>query len=93
MRNLSGNGYSISMALALSVGAAIQRDDVIQTLIDYHYDRVGMVIEQGTYAVKGSIVDVFPTNQNQPIRLDFFSDALDRINSRFVSIPSEPLQR
>ena len=69
------------MALALSVGAAIQRDDVIQTLIDYHYDRVGMVIEQGTYAVKGSIVDVFPTNQNQPIRLDFFSDALDRINS------------
>ena len=76
-----GNGYSISMALALSVGAAFQRDDIIQTLIDYHYDRVGMVIEQGTYAAKGSIVDVFPTNQNQPIRLDFFSDALDRINS------------
>ena len=60
------------MAL-LSVGAALQRDDVIQTLIDYHYDRVGMVIEQGTYAVKGSIVDVFPTN-GKPIDWTF-SDA------------------
>ena len=79
------------MALALSVGAALQRDDVIQTLIDYHYDRVGMVIEQGTYAVKGSIVDVFPTNQNQPIRLDFFLMPWIEL-THFVLIPSEPLQ-
>ncbi|MBL6723115.1 MAG: DEAD/DEAH box helicase [Candidatus Margulisbacteria bacterium] len=69
------------MALTVTQGEQYDRDTMIQSLIDYGYSRVDMVIEQGTYSVKGAIVDVFPSNHNQPIRLDFFSGCLDRINS------------
>ena len=59
----------------------IQRDEMIQSLLDLGYERSSMVIEQGTYSVKGSVVDVFPINQNQPIRCDFFGDGIDRLTS------------
>ena len=41
----------------------------IQLLIDCGYSRVGMVIEQGTYSVKGAIVDVFHSNHNPPVEM------------------------
>ncbi len=62
----------MSTQLRLKVHSNRNRDDVIQRLHDLGYDRVNMVIEPGTFAVKGSIVDVFAVNQNQPVRCDFF---------------------
>ena len=57
------------------------RDDLIDVLVSFGYERASMVIEQGTYSIKGSVVDVFPSNQNQPLRFDFFSGQLDRLCS------------
>ena len=56
------------------------RDDLIDACF-ICYERASMVIEQGTYSIKGSVVDVFPSNQNQPLRFDFFSGQLDRLCS------------
>ena len=67
--------------LEISLSSKLDRDTFIDSLISLGYDRASMVIEQGVYAVKGSIVDVFPSNQNQPLRFDFFSGHLDRLNS------------
>ena len=53
-------------ALSVSMNSSIDRDSLIESLISLGYERSSMVIEQGAYAVKGSIVDVFPSNQNQP---------------------------
>jgi transcription-repair coupling factor (superfamily II helicase) len=69
------------MSLLLSLGLSIDREAVLSTLVKYDYQRVDMVIEQGGYSVKGAIIDVFPANHNQPLRLDFFSGQLDRMNS------------
>ncbi|MEK9727032.1 MAG: transcription-repair coupling factor [Candidatus Margulisiibacteriota bacterium] len=68
-------------AMIVSMKSKISRDDFIDSLIGLGYERSSMVIESGTYAVKGSVVDVFPSNQNQPLRFDFFSGKLDRLNS------------
>ena len=66
----------MSTQLRLKVHSNRNRDDVIQRLHDLGYDRVNMVIEPGTFAVKGSIVDVFAVNQNQPVRCDFFGGGI-----------------
>ena len=68
-------------AVSVSMNSSIDRDSLIESLISLGYERSSMVIEQGAYAVKGSIVDVFPSNQNQPLRFDFFSGNLDRLTS------------
>ena len=67
--------------LTISIHDDLSRDAVVQSLNELGYERASMVIEQGVYSVKGSIIDVFPSNHNQPLRFDFFSGALDRLTS------------
>ena len=45
------------------------------------YRRAPMVLEAGDMASRGSIVDVFAQNYTAPIRLDFFGEELDRLNT------------
>ena len=59
----------------------MNRNTYIEGLVELSYERVNMVIESGTYAVRGSIVDAFPVNQNQPIRCDYFGDDIERMSS------------
>ena len=43
------------------------------------YTRTGTVMEQGEFAVRGGIVDLFPPGRQNPVRLDFFGDTLESI--------------
>jgi transcription-repair coupling factor (superfamily II helicase) len=45
------------------------------------YARASTVTEQGDFAIRGGLIDVFPPNIEQPIRLDFFGDELESIRS------------
>ena len=67
--------------LQLELNSNQTREALIQRLSELGYERVNMVIEPGTFAVKGSIVDVFAVNQNQPVRCDFFGGGIDRLSS------------
>lgn len=52
---------------------------LISQLADRHYTRVNMVLEAGEFAVRGSIIDVFPTNQSHPIRIEYSEDDIERL--------------
>ncbi len=43
------------------------------------YTRSGQVMEPGEFAVRGGLLDIFPTGEESPLRLDFFGDELDTI--------------
>ena len=45
------------------------------------YSRVGTVVEQGDFAVRGGLIDLFPPGGMEPVRLDFFGDTLESIRS------------
>ncbi len=61
-------------------------------LIEMAYERVDMVSKRGEFAIRGGIVDVFPTTAEHALRLEFFGDELDDIREFSVadqrSIPS-----
>jgi transcription-repair coupling factor (superfamily II helicase) len=61
-------------------------------LIEMAYERVDMVSKRGEFAIRGGIVDVFPTTSEHALRLEFFGDELDDIREFSVadqrSIPS-----
>lgn len=61
-------------------------------LIEMAYERVDMVSRRGEFAIRGGIVDVFPTTAEHALRLEFFGDELDDIREFSVadqrSIPS-----
>lgn len=48
-------------------------------LIEMAYERVDMVSRRGEFAIRGGIVDVFPTTSNHALRLEFFGDQLEDI--------------
>ena len=44
------------------------------------YLQVDQVLEHGEFAVRGSILDLFPMGSSVPYRIDFFDDEVDSIN-------------
>ncbi len=50
-----------------------------QRLHDLGYRSVALVEDRGTFSFRGDIVDIFPPTQDQPIRIDFFGDYVERM--------------
>ncbi len=57
----------------------INRDLFISKLITIGYKKTYTVYKTGEFAVRGSIIDIFPLNYENPVRLDFFGDEIDDI--------------
>jgi transcription-repair coupling factor (superfamily II helicase) len=54
-------------------------------LVEIAYNRVDMVTKRGEFAVRGGILDVFPTTAEHAVRLEFFGDELEDIREFAVS--------
>ncbi len=63
------------------VGSEIGRDSLAALLQRQGYSRTDTVIDKGEYAIRGSIVDVFPSGMEEALRLDFFGDELESLRS------------
>ncbi|HEV2531601.1 transcription-repair coupling factor [Phenylobacterium sp.] len=45
------------------------------------YQRASTVSERGEFAIRGGVIDVFPPNAEEPVRLDLFGDTLESIRA------------
>jgi transcription-repair coupling factor (superfamily II helicase) len=63
----------------IEIGENVIYSDLIEYIEKIGYEKVDNVIEVGTYANRGGIVDLFSPNYNYPIRLDFFGNSIDSI--------------
>ena len=61
----------------LSVGDEMDREEFLGALVSAGYTRVTSVLEEGTFAVRGSLVDLFSPGVSQPVRIDFFGDVIE----------------
>ena len=50
--------------------------DLLKTLVLFGYQRQDTVTSHGTFALKGDILDVYPINSENPLRVDFFGDTI-----------------
>jgi transcription-repair coupling factor (superfamily II helicase) len=62
-------------------GGELDRDDFIASLGSFGYRRESLVEHRAEFAVRGGIVDVWPAQGNEPVRLDFFGDEIDRLTA------------
>lgn len=68
-------GYS----LALKTGQKLDIADLQQQLSESGYERISQVSQHGEYAVRGSLIDLYPMGYELPVRIDFFDDEIDSI--------------
>ncbi|ENY8919119.1 excinuclease ABC subunit UvrB [Clostridioides difficile] len=68
------------LMLSIRPGMQRDRDDVIKRLIEIQYERNDINFTRGTFRVRGDILEIFPTsNDEKAIRIEFFGDEVDRI--------------
>lgn len=65
----------------LKPGTEIGRESLGALLQRQGYGRTDTVIDKGEYAVRGSIVDIFPSGMDEALRLDFFGDELESLRT------------
>lgn len=58
---------------------------IVERLVELAYHRVDMVSRRGEFAVRGGILDVFPTVADHPYRVEFFGDEVDQIRTFSVA--------
>ncbi|MGB8197664.1 MAG: transcription-repair coupling factor [Acidimicrobiales bacterium] len=67
--------------LIVKRGGELDRDGFISALARCGYRRESLVEHRAEFAVRGGIVDVWPAEGHEPIRLDFFGDEVERLTS------------
>ena len=66
--------------LTIKVGEILGRDLVNEALFEYDFQRVDFVSQPGEFSVRGGIIDIFSFDKDEPYRIEFFGDEIDRIN-------------
>ena len=64
---------------SIQVGGKLNFDEFLHYVAINGYSRVEQVMESGEYAVRGDIIDIFPSGADQPLRIDLFDDEVERL--------------
>lgn len=71
--------YVAARTLVLQTGQTLDRQGFVDALIAAGYLRIPQVEEHGEFAVRGSLIDLFPMGSEQPVRIDFFDDEIETL--------------
>ena len=64
---------------AVEVGGVLDRDTLVRDLVRVGFARAPVVDDPGTFAVRGSVVDVFPPAYRHPVRVEWFGDEVESL--------------
>lgn len=66
--------------VSLRKGMEIERNQLLNSLIDIQFERNDIDFQRGRFRVHGDIVEIFPTSRDEhAIRVEFFGDEIERI--------------
>ena len=69
------------MLLFLEPGARMTRDLLLQRLVELQYERSDIEFGRGSFRVRGDVVEVFPSYQDQAYRIELWGDEIDSIST------------
>lgn len=69
------------MVLSLREGMPLEREQLIDRLIDMQFTRNDIDFKRGTFRVRGDIVEIIPaSNESKAYRVDFFGDEIEKLS-------------
>ncbi len=66
-------------AFTLRRGAMADMEQLMRRLVRLGYEREEMVAQRGQFSRRGGILDVFPVHADEPVRMEFFGDEIERM--------------
>jgi transcription-repair coupling factor (superfamily II helicase) len=74
-----GPWRTAAQPVALAKGDRVNVEELVGQLVAMGYRRESIVEHRGELAVRGGIVDIFPSTAEEPIRVDLWGDEVDRL--------------
>jgi excinuclease ABC subunit B len=83
----------LSMVLHMSRGDLIDQRKLLRRLADMQYTRNEIDLQQGTYRVRGEVIDIFPAeSEREAVRVELFDDRIESL-SLFDPLTGEVLRK
>ncbi len=79
MQRLPPRSHALGQNIQLKIGQQLVIDDFRQRLLQAGYSHADPVYQAGQFAVRGSVIDLFPTGNTQPLRIDLFDEEIDSL--------------
>ena len=73
--------------IKLKIGTDIKLKNIVDNLYEIGYEKETLVTKPGEFGVRGFILDIFPLNEENPIRIEFFGDTIESI--RYFEVESQ----
>ncbi len=67
------------MIMFLEPGQKLTREELLQRLVELQYERSNIEFERGNFRVRGDVVEIYPSYQEQAYRIEFWGDEIDGI--------------
>ena len=68
------------MMMFLEKGQRISRQDITRRLVEILYERNDVDFKRGTFRVRGDVIEVFPTYEDNAYRIELFGDEIDTLS-------------
>ncbi len=65
--------------LTLELGASIRRQELLRALVQMQFTRNEVVLQRGTFRVRGDTLEIQPKDEEVTIRVEFFGDEIERV--------------
>ncbi len=69
------------MLLFIEPGMKLGREEFLKRLVELQYERVNIDFERGTFRVRGDVIEIYPSYQDQAYRIEFWGDEIDSIST------------
>ncbi len=67
------------MLLFLEKGQHIRREDIVRKLVEILYERTNDDFRRGTFRVRGDVIEIFPTYDDNAYRIELFGDEVETL--------------
>jgi len=68
------------MLLLLEKGQKIKREDITRRLVEILYERNDNDFRRGTFRVRGDVIEIYPTYDENAFRIELFGDEIDNLS-------------
>jgi excinuclease ABC subunit B len=69
------------MLLPLQLGQRIPREQILKKLVEIQYERNDVEFTRGTFRVRGDVVEVYPSYEEDALRIELFGDDVDALTT------------
>jgi transcription-repair coupling factor (superfamily II helicase) len=67
------------LCFSIAAGSTIDREELLAGLVKAGFQRVQVVEDPGTFAVRGAVIDLFPPVYRHPVRLELLGDDVESV--------------